>query len=119
MRVDLNKSRKEKDFEQFVRALPSLNETEFCGLRKILNVSMIRLTKTQDERDKRTELAELKITKDMTEEEKKAIREEAKKRFPPLTMEEILDHMMDRFLELGKRQRKEILQVLKDAKRGL
>jgi hypothetical protein len=33
-------------------------------------------------------------------------------------MDEVLEKMMDRFLELPKRRRKEINQILKDAKRG-
>jgi ATP-dependent Zn protease len=33
-------------------------------------------------------------------------------------MDEVLEKMMDRFLELPKHRRKEINQILKDAKRG-
>jgi hypothetical protein len=33
-------------------------------------------------------------------------------------MEEILEKMMDRYLELPRRRRKEINQILKDAQRG-
>jgi hypothetical protein len=33
-------------------------------------------------------------------------------------MDEVLEKMMDRFLELPKRRRKEINQILKDVKRG-
>ena len=34
-------SRKEKDFELFVKALPSLEAVEFAGLAKILGVKMV------------------------------------------------------------------------------
>lgn len=68
-------TRKEKDFEQFVRALPKLEPIEFYGLATLLGAGC--------EEDK---------------------------------LDEILEKMMDRFLELKKRKRREILQILKDAR---
>ena len=68
-------TRKEKDFEQFVRALPKLEPVEFYGLATLLGAGC--------EEDK---------------------------------LDEILEKMMDRFLELKKRRRREILQILKDAR---
>lgn len=71
-------TRKEKDFEEFVRALPKLEPVEFFGLAKILST-----------------------------EEMKGITETDK----------VLEHMMDRFLELKKHRRREILKLLRDVKR--
>lgn len=98
-------SRVEKDFESFVKSIAKLQPAEFCGLAKILSVSMVRqeklvgLNKEDIEKmglDEQTEyMAELTVP-----------------------MDEVLEKMMDRFLELPKRRRKEILQVLKDVKRG-
>lgn len=68
-------TRKEKDFEQFVRALPRLEPVEFYGLATLLGAGC--------EEDK---------------------------------LDEILEKMMDRFLELKKRKRREILQILKDVR---
>lgn len=68
-------TRKEKDFEQFVRALPKLEPIEFYGLATLLGAGC--------EEDK---------------------------------LDEILEKMMDRFLELKKRKRREVLQILKDAR---
>ena len=39
--MKLMQSRKEKDFEFFVKALPSLEAVEFAGLAKILGVKMV------------------------------------------------------------------------------
>lgn len=73
----------EKDFEQFVRALPRLDPVEFYGLAKILSA------KTVDEEGN------------------------------ALPLDAILEPMMDRFLSLNKRRRREILGVLKDVKREM
>lgn len=71
-------TRKEKDFEEFVRALPKLEPIEFYGLAKILSTEKMK---------GETEL------------------------------DVVLEHMMDRFLELPKRRRREILGMLRDVKR--
>lgn len=68
-------TRKEKDFEQFVRALPRLEPIEFYGLATLLGANC--------EEDK---------------------------------LDETLEKMMDKFLELKKRRRREILQILKDVR---
>lgn len=95
----------EKDFEFFVRHITKLEPVEFCGLAKILSVDMykkIDLDKIDpkelqefDEKQKQNMVAELIVP-----------------------MDEVLEKMMDRFLELPRKRRKEINQILKDAKRG-
>ena len=95
----------EKDFEYFVKNISKLDPAEFCGLAKVLSVPMVRqekminLTKEEIEKmglDEKTEyVAELMVP-----------------------MDEVLEKMMDRFLELPRRRRKEINQILKDVKRG-
>ena len=99
------KNNLEKDFEFFVKNITNLQPAEFCGLAKVLSVSMVRqekligLTKEEIEKmglDEKTEyVAELMVP-----------------------MDEVLEKMMDRFLELPRRRRKEINQILKDVKRG-
>ena len=71
-------TRKEKDFEEFVRALPKLEPIEFYGLAKFLSTEKMK---------GETEL------------------------------DVVLEHMMDRFLELPKRRRREVLKMLRDVKR--
>lgn len=78
----------EKDFEFFVKNLPNLQPIEFCGLAKILCVNL-------DEEEK--------------DENNKPI---------PRPLDKVLEEVMDVYLELSKRQRKEINQILKDIKRG-
>ena len=99
------RSNLEKDFEFFVKNITNLQPAEFCGLAKVLSVSMVHqekmvsLTKEEIEKmglDEKTEyVAELMVP-----------------------MDEVLEKMMDRFLELPRRRRKEINQILKDVKRG-
>lgn len=81
-------SRVEKDFEFFVKNFPNLQPIEFCGLAKILCVKL-------DEEEK--------------DENGKPI---------PRPLEKVLEEVMDNYLALSKRQRKEINQMLKDIKRG-
>ena len=78
----------EKDFEVFVRGLPKLEPIEFCGLAKILGVRL-------DEFDRSTDDKPI-----------------------PRPLDKVLEEIMDKYLALPKRQRKEINQMLKDIKRG-
>ena len=78
----------EKDFEFFVRNLPQLQPIEFCGLAKILGVRLDELDKTEDDKP------------------------------IPRPIDKVLEEVMDKFLALSRRQRKEINQMLKDIKRG-
>lgn len=95
----------EKDFEFFVRNITKLQPAEFCGLAKILSVSTLR------------GLHEIGLT---AEDLKGKNEEEAREIVERLTvpMDEVLEKMMDRFLELPRKRRKEINQILKDAQRG-
>ena len=95
----------EKDFEYFVKNITKLEPAEFCGLARILSVPMVRQEK----------LADLK------KEDYEAMGLDEKTEYvAELTrpMDDVLEQMMDRFLGLSKRRRKEINQILKDAKRG-
>lgn len=95
----------EKDFEYFVKHIPKLEPTEFCGLAKVLSVPMVKPIETLD----------------MTPEDLKGLNEErAREIVDKLTrpMDEVLEQMMDRYLSLTKKRRKEINQILKDIQRG-
>lgn len=103
--MNVFQSRLEKDFEVFVKALPNLQPVEFCGLAKILGIPMVH-------EDKMTEFDKERYSK-MEKDEK--IEYVAHFNRP---MNEILECVMDKYLSLSKRQRKEINQLLKDIKRG-
>ena len=98
-------TRVEKDFESFVKDIAKLQPAEFCGLAKVLSVPMIR-------QEKLVGLSKEDIEKMGLDEQTEYMAELT------VPMDEVLEKMMDRFLELPKRRRKEILQVLKDVKRG-
>ena len=99
------KSNLEKDFEFFVKNITHLQPAEFCGLAKILSVSMVRQEKLEG-------LTKEDIEKMGLDEQTEYMAEFM------VPMDEVLEKMMDRFLELPKRRRREINQILKDAKRG-
>lgn len=99
------RSNLEKDFEFFVKNITNLQPAEFCGLAKVLSVSMVRQEKLEG----------------LTKEDIKKMGLEEKTEYMAefmVPMDEVLEKMMDRFLELPKRRRKEINQILKDVKRG-
>ena len=102
---DIFRNNVEKDFEFFVKNIGKLDPIEFCGLAKILGVSTLR------------GLHEVGLTtedlKSKTEEELEEV--QVQLMIPAV---EILEKMMDRFLELPRRRRKEINQILKDIQRG-
>ena len=99
------RSNLEKDFEFFVKNIINLQPAEFCGLAKVLSVSMVRQEKLEG-------LTKEDIEKMGLEEQTEYMAEFM------VPMDEVLEKMMDRFLELPKRRRKEINQILKDVKRG-
>ena len=99
------RSNLEKDFEFFVKNITNLQPAEFCGLAKVLSVSMVRQEKLDG-------LTKEDIEKMGLEEQTEYMAEFM------IPMDEVLEKMMDRFLELPKRRRKEINQILKDVKRG-
>ena len=101
--MNFMQTRKEKDFEFFVKTLPALEAVEFAGLAKILGVKMVN---TEVEFDKE-EFESLKDNEAM----------QAKLTESLLPMDQILEKMMDRYLDLPKRRRKEINDILKEVKK--
>ena len=95
----------EKDFEYFVRNIGKLNPAEFCGLAKVLSVPMIDRAKVEG------------LTPEQIEELKLQDKENYMVEFSR-PMDAVLEEMMDRFLTLNRKRRKEINQILKDVKRG-
>lgn len=95
----------EKDFEFFVKSLPVLQPVEFCGLAKILCVPMVYEDKM------------LEFDKEKYNQMEKDEKIEYVSHFNR-PMDEILNDVMDKFLTLPKRKRREINQILKDIKRG-
>ena len=102
---NLLKNNLEKDFEFFVKNITKLQPAEFCGLAKILGVSMVR-------REKMEGLTKKDIEKMGLDEQQEYVAELV------VPMDEVLEKMMDKFLTLTRRRRKEINQILKDVKRG-
>ena len=95
----------EKDFEYFVRNVGKLNPAEFCGLAKVLSVPMIDREKVEG------------LTPEQIEELKLQDKENYMIEFS-CPMDTVLEEMMDRFLALSKKRRREINQILKDVQRG-
>ena len=95
----------EKDFEFFVKSLPVLQPVEFCGLAKILCVPMVH-------EDRMLEFDKEKYIQ-MEKDEKIEYVSHFNR-----PMDEVLNDVMDKFLSLPKRKRREINQMLKDIKRG-
>jgi hypothetical protein len=95
----------EKDFEYFVRNIGKLNPAEFCGLAKVLSVPMIDKEKVEN------------LTQEQIEELKLQDKENYMIEFAR-PMDKVLEEMMDRFLGLSKKRRREINQILKDIQRG-
>lgn len=95
----------EKDFEFFVRNIVKLAPAEFCGLATVLSVPMV-------DREKVESLTPEQIEKLKLEDKESYMIEFTR------PMDKVIEEMMDRFLELPRRRRKEINQILKDVKRG-
>lgn len=96
----------ESDFEYFVKALPSLEPVEFLGLAKVLSVPTVREKKVQElsmedfERAKNGEDVDLNVEEVL------------------VPADEILEGMMDKFLSLNKKRRREINNILKEIKKS-
>ena len=99
------RSRLEKDFEFFVRTLPSLEPIEFWGLAKILCVPTVN---------------EVDLKAFNKEDYEKMEAEEQIEYVAQFNrpINEIVEEVMDKYLALPKRTRKELNQMLKDIKRG-
>lgn len=98
-------SKIESDFEFFVKALPALEPVEFLGLAKILSVPTVRKSELLD--FNKEEYEKLKENETM-----QAIIAETL-----VPADEILEAMMDKYLSLSKKRRKEINQILKEIKK--
>lgn len=96
----------ETDFQLFVRSLPALEPVEFLGLAKVLCVPTVReskvleLSKEDLERAKNGEDVDINIEETL------------------IPADEILEAMMDKYLSLNKKRRKEINQILKEIKKS-
>jgi hypothetical protein len=88
-----------------VKNIGKLEPAEFCGLAKILSVPMI-------DREKIDGLTPEQIEELKLDEKKNYMIEFAR------PMDKVLEEMMDRYLGLTKRRRKEINQILRDVQRG-
>ena len=98
-------TRKEKDFEFFVKHIGKLQPAEFCGLAKILSIPTLR------------ELHEIGLNSDDL---KNKTQEELGEVMDKLTIpaDELLEKIMDKYLTLSKQARKTVNQILKDIQRG-
>lgn len=103
--MKLFQSKLEKDFEFFVRNLPNLQPIEFCGLAKILSVPMVQEEKLVDFKKEDYERMEWEEKTEYVAQFNRP-------------MDKILEDIMDKYLALPKKRRKEINQLLKDIKRG-
>lgn len=99
------RSKIESDFEFFVKALPALEPVEFLGLAKILSVPTVQKSELLD--FNKEEYEKLKENETM-----QAIIAETL-----VPADEILEAMMDKYLSLNKKRRKEINQILKEIKK--
>lgn len=103
--INFFRSSLEKDFEYFVRNIGKLKPAEFCGLAKVLSVPVVDRAKVES------------LTPEQIEELKLQDKENYMVEFSR-PMDAVLEEMMDRFLVLSKKRRKEINQILKDVQRG-
>lgn len=112
-------TRIEKDFEQFIKSLAKLESAEFCGVAKMLNVNMLKEEDAaKDIKKLRGKRAKTEKVEDvMTEEEKEQFKEAMSEFLRP--MEDVMNDMMDKFLGLSKKARRELLKIMKDCPRGL
>ena len=98
-------TRKEKDFEFFVRNIGKLSPTEFVGLAKVMGVPTLR---GLDEAG-----VSIEDFKEKTEYEKRELVEKW-----TIPTDQILEQMMEKFLVLSKRARNTVVQLIKDVQRG-
>lgn len=98
------KKKIESDFEFFVKALPALEPVEFLGLAKILSVPTVRESELLN-------FSKEDFEKLKDDESKQAIIAET-----VIPADEILESVMDKYLSLNKKRRKEINQILKEIK---
>ena len=95
------KTRKEKDFEFFVRNISKLSPTEFVGLAKIMGVPTLR---GLDEAG-----VSIEDFKDKPDWEKREIVDKL-----TIPTDQVLEQMLDKFLVLSKKARNTVIQIIKD-----
>ena len=104
--MNIFQSRIEKDFEFFVKSLPALEPVEFCGLAKILSIpltkesELLSFDKEEYEKLKDKEVMQAVVAETL------------------VPMDEVLEQIMDKYLVLTQRRRKEINQILKEIKKS-
>ena len=95
----------EKDFEFFVGNIGKLSPTEFVGLAKVMGISTLR------------GLDEIGLTpadfKEKADWEKREIVDKL-----TIPSDQILEKMMDKFLDMSKKARSTVIQLIKDVQRG-
>ena len=99
------KTRKEKDFEFFVRNISKLSPTEFVGLAKIMGIPTLR---GLDEAG-----VSIEDFKDKPDWEKREIVDKL-----TIPTDQVLEQMLDKFLVLSKKARNTVIQIIKDVQRG-
>ena len=99
------KTRKEKDFEFFVRNISKLSPTEFVGLAKIMGIPTLR---GLDEAG-----VSIEDFKDKPDWEKREIVDKL-----TIPTDQVLEQMLDKFLVLSKKARNTVIQLIKDVQRG-
>ena len=95
----------EKVFDFFIRNLPKLEAVEFGGIAKILGVALYRQIGVED--------LSIEELKNMSDEAKYELKLKL-----AIPIDEIFEQMMDRFLTLSRKRRKEINKIIQDAQRG-
>ena len=95
----------EKEFDFFIRNLPKLEAVEFGGIAKILGVALYRQIGVED--------LSIEELKNMSDEAKYELKLKL-----AIPIDEIFEQMMDRFLTLSRKRRKEINKIIQDAQRG-
>lgn len=100
------KKKIETDFEFFVRGLPALEPVEFLGLAKVLCVPTVRESKV------------LELSKEDLERAKNGENVDVNIEETLIPADEILEAMMNKYLSLNKKRRKEINQILKEIKKS-
>ena len=98
-------TKKEKDFEFFVRNIGKLSPTEFVGLAKVMGIPTLR---GLDEAG-----ISIEDFKDKADWEKREIVNKL-----TIPTDQVLEQMLDKFLGFSKKARNTVIQLIKDVQRG-
>lgn len=94
----------EKDFEFFLKNLSALEPIEFCGLAKLLGVQLVQ-----------QELVDFDEQEFLRLKENESFQSKLAETLVP--MDVVLEEMMDKYLGLKKKRRKEINELLREIKK--